>query len=218
MTKIKLVVFDVDGTMLNTFEHIVRAFEVVLPQHNVKADREVIRKVIGKTLIDCYKELAPNADHEAMTKLHHDTQQTKEMYDLIAAYDGLRESLEGLHSIGVKTAIQTNRSRESIDLIFDHVGISGLFDEIVTPDSVMHPKPDPEGLLIISKRLSISPDSVVMVGDTPIDILAGKNAGTITIGVTHGFGTREELKVSNPDHIVDSLSEVERVIKESNGV
>jgi HAD superfamily hydrolase (TIGR01549 family) len=209
MSDIELVVFDIDGTMLNTFEHIVQAFEVVLPQHNVKPDREAIRQVIGLTLIDCYKVLVPGGNHEAMRELHHETQQTPEMYALITAYDGLRETLELLEQKGVKRAVQTNRSRQSVDLIFDHVGIGALFDFILTPDEVSKPKPNPEGIQLISKQLEVPLNSMVMVGDTHIDILTGINGRVAgTIGLTHGFGTREELEKAGASQIIDSFTEL----------
>lgn len=213
MSKIKAVVFDVDGTLLNTFEHIVQAFEVVLPEHGVAPDREAIRLVIGKTLVDCYKALVPEGDHDAMAKLHHETQQTPEMYGLIVAYAGLRETLQELKGSGIKNAVQTNRSKHSINLIFDHVGIHDLFDIIVTPQDVTHPKPDTEGISLIAKQLGVAPGNMVMVGDTPIDVITGKNAGVAkTIGLTHGFGSKEELQKSGADHIVDNLSAIRPII------
>lgn len=210
MAEVKTAVFDVDGTLINTFEHIVQAFEVVLPRHDVEPDRENIRKVIGMTLIDCYRHLVPEGDHEAMAELHHETQQTPEMYELIVMYDGLRETLELMRSGGVQTAVQTNRSRRSVDLIFNHLGMTDLFDCVVTPNEVAKPKPDPEGIVLISSKLGVSPEQTVMVGDTPTDVLTGKNAGcAATFALTHGFGTRQELELAKPDYIADSFREFE---------
>lgn len=213
MPKIQAVVFDVDGTLLNTFEHIIQAFEVVLPQHGVKPDREAIRTVIGKTLIDCYRTLVPQGDHEAMKSLHHETQQTPEMYALIVAYDDLRKTLEEIRAKGIKTAVLTNRSRVSIDLIFEHIGIADLFDIIVTFDDVQAPKPDTRGLEYIASGLKVSTPSIVIVGDTHIDTETGKRGGVAaTIGITHGFGTREELEAAGTGYLIDSFAELSEII------
>ncbi|MDB5183258.1 MAG: family hydrolase [Candidatus Saccharibacteria bacterium] len=211
--KLKAVVFDFDGTLLNTFEHIVRAFEVVLPKYGVKPDREAIRRVIGMTLIDCYKTLVPNGDHEAMKKLHHETQQTPEMYELILAYDNLRETLETLREQGIKLAVQTNRGRKSVDLIFAHIGLADLFDYVMTADEIDNPKPDPKGLIFIAKEFSIKTSEMVMVGDMPIDVKTGQNAGVAAIiGMTHGFGTRAELESAGASYILDSFAGLPSVI------
>lgn len=212
MAKIEAVVFDVDGTIINTFEHIVQSFEVVLPQHGVTPDREQIRAVIGLTLIDCYKALAPDGDHEAMRALHHETQQTPEMYALITEYEGLREACDELARKGIKKAVQTNRSRTSIDLIFGHLGILDLFDLAITPDEVSSPKPDPEGIYLIAKEFHTAPDRMVIIGDTAIDVYTGKNAGmAATIAVTHGFGDRASL--SDASYKIDSLLELPEVLE-----
>lgn len=216
MSRVECAVFDVDGTILNTFEHIVQAFEVVLPHHGAPANRESIRKVIGKKLIDCYKALVPDGNHEAMAKLHHETQQTPEMYDLILAYDGLREAREELAEEGIASAIQTNRSRLSIDLIFNHLQISGLFYPLITPEDVSEGKPDPEGINIIAARLGITTAQMVMVGDTHIDVETARKAHMAgIIGITHGFGTREELH--GADVLIDSLAELPEAIRNLNG-
>ena len=214
MTKIKAVVFDFDGTLLNTFEHIVQAFELVLPQYGVKPDREAIRAVVGMTLLDCYKTLVPEGDHEAMRRLHHEAQQTPEMYELIKVYDNLRETIEELRLEGLKIAVWTNRGRESVDLIFDHTGITDLFDIVLTPSEVKNPKPDPEGLNLLAQKLSIPTSEMVMVGDMNIDVQAGQSADVAaTIAMTHGFGTVEELKAAKPSFIIDSFYELIPVIK-----
>ena len=214
MSKIECAVFDVDGTLLNTFEHIVQAFEIVLPGFGVSPDRENIRKVIGKKLLDCYKDLVPEGDHDAMARAHHEAQQTPEMYDLITIYDGLRESCEELEATGVKTAIQTNRGRESIDLIFNHLQISDVFDTIVTPEDVQEPKPADDGIQVISRRLQISPSQMVMIGDTPIDVQTAMNAGMAgSIGILHGFGTEQELKDAGATVLIDGLDKLPEAVR-----
>lgn len=214
MSKIEAVVFDVDGTLLDTFEHIVRAFEKVLPSHGVEPDRELIRAVVGKTLVECYEILSPTVDAKLAASQHHEIQQTPEMYDLIVAYDSLRETLDELNLLGIKRAVVTNRSQPSLGLIFDHVGIAGDFEAMITPSELTKPKPDPEGVLSAAERFGVLAGSMIMVGDTHIDVRTGKNAKVrATVGVTHGFGTREELESAGADYIIDSLAELPGIIR-----
>lgn len=79
---------------------------------------------------------------------------------------------------------------------------------VVTSDDVKATKPDPEGIHQILEQLSLKPDEAVMVGDLPADIEAGKKAGVLTIGTSHGFGTQEELESVGADKTVGSLAEL----------
>ncbi len=209
MNRIEGVVFDVDGTIIDTFEHIVRAFEVVLPEYGALADREAIAAVIGRTLRQCYEVLHPSGDHDVMAARHHEVQQAPNMYDLITIYDGFTDVLDTLADASIKSAVLTNRSRISLDLIFSHLGIQDKFDVVVTPQDVTTPKPDPEGLLLVSKKLKLPPASLAIVGDTEIDILAGKKAGVaMTVGVTHGFGSRKSITAAGADKIIDHFDDL----------
>lgn len=211
--RVEAVVWDIDGTMLNTFEHIVQAFELVLPQFGVTRNRDEVQAVIGKTLQDCYREFLPEADAVVAAEMHHQAQQTPEMYALITAYDSLHTTFDWLKQKGIKNAVQTNRSRRSVDLIFKHVGLEGAFDQEVSPDDVKHPKPNPEGTLQICRNLAVDPARTIIVGDTSIDVMTGKNAGLLaTIAVSHGFGTEESLRSAGADYLIESLSELTDVI------
>lgn len=210
---IKAVVFDTDGTLLDTFEHIVQTFEHVLPQANVEPHREDIRKVIGQTLIECYESLAPGHNAADLARVHHEYQQSEEMYQLIVAYEGLHEALEKLKKGGVGCAVVSNRGKESLDLIFDYTGLADFFDIVISGTDVERPKPDPVAMQGVIDYFSINPSEIAMVGDTPIDIMFGKNAkvGT-TIAMTHGFATYKELNDAGPDYILDSFMQLPKVI------
>lgn len=84
---------------------------------------------------------------------------------------------------------------------------------IVTSDDVKATKPDPEGIKKVLKQLGLQPEEVVMVGDLPADITAGKKAGVLTIGVSHGFSTSEELEAAGADKVVGSLAELKAFIE-----
>ncbi len=213
MSHIEGVVFDVDGTIIDTFEHIVQAFEVVLPEHGVTSDRAAITAVIGQTLHQCYELLHPDGDQERMTARHHEVQQTPDLHNLITVYDGFLDMLEKVAHSGLKHAVLTNRSRDSLDLIFDHLDLQEKFDVIVTPQDVRVPKPNPEGLELVAQRLAIPVTQLAIVGDTAIDIETGKNADVaMTIGVTHGFGSRESLNTAQADHIINHFDELPAVL------
>ena len=90
-------------------------------------------------------------------------------------------------------------------------------DSIITRDRVKNIKPSPEGILKLSKKWGITPNRLIMVGDMDSDIGAGKNAGSITIGVTSGFFTKEMMEKSNPDFILSDVTQIpdnmEKILK-----
>jgi HAD superfamily hydrolase (TIGR01549 family) len=216
MSKIKAVVFDFDGTIVDTFEHNIRALEMTLASRNLHYSREELRAIMGMLLVEIYEKLAPGEDAELLTRQHQATQETPELFELIAEYEGLRELIEELQGQHIKLAIQTNRSRASLQLILDHLELEPFFDCIITPQDITHPKPHEEGILKIAKILRVQPAEMMMVGDSHFDILAGKTAKTAaTVGLTHGFGKREELEAAGADYIIDSLAELPRLVQAS---
>lgn len=85
--------------------------------------------------------------------------------------------------------------------------------DVVTSDDVKATKPNPEGIDKVLKHLSVKADQAVMVGDLPVDIVAGKKAGLFTIGISHGFSSKEELEAAGADKVVDSLAELQAFIE-----
>lgn len=209
---IKAVVFDLDGTLIDTSEYIIQAFEHVLGRYGLSGvDREMIRSRIGKSLEDDYRLLAPAGQHERAMKAHHAFQD--ENLALIKGFDGVRKVLNGLREADTKTALLTNRGRN----IAESLGCAGLntdlFDCIVDFSMIKNPKPDPEGLHLIADRLEVKTKNLVMVGDSATDIEAGKNAGTAYVfGVTHGIGTREQLEAAGADYVLDSFEQMFEIV------
>lgn len=212
--QLRAVVFDLDGTLLDTLEHVARAFERVTAEYGEPASREQIIAAIGPPLADCYRLLLPAHDASVAADKHHAFQQTDEFMQLITEYAGLRDMLRALHDKGIRAAIFTNRWRRGVDLIFSKLDLAREFDVIITPEDVRAGKPDPEGMHIIAGKLDLPESSLMMVGDLPVDIAVGKNAGVgYTVGITHGFGTRESLAAAGADYVIDSLAQFSELVE-----
>jgi len=204
MPNLEAVIFDVDGTLVDTSDYITHAYQHALEQHGLPyRTREEIASQIGKKLEDCYAFLAPGAQHELLIATHRAFQ--AENISLVKPFNYTEQLLEGLSSRGIHKALFT--SRKNVGPSLEVAGVNPEeFDIIIDGAMVTKGKPDPEGLYTILNYLDKRASSVMMVGDAAVDILAGKNAGVATtVGVTHGFGTREELESAIPDHIIDSL-------------
>jgi phosphoglycolate phosphatase-like HAD superfamily hydrolase len=211
---IEAVVFDVDGTLLDTREFISQAYEYVLHHHGMPSrTREEIATQIGRKIEDCYAFLAPGGNYAQMIEDHHNFQAAN--IALVTAFDHVELTLDAVRRRGLKTALWTGRKGNVIASL-EHARVKpDVFDTIV--DSSMHTKgkPDPEGLFLVLDRLAVRPENAVMVGDAGLDIEAGRRAKVAaTIGITHGFGTKEELEAAGAHYIIDSIDRVSGIIYE----
>ncbi len=204
---IKAVIFDADGTLLDTREFIYQAYEHTLRSYGHEVpDRETMAKNFGLPLHDCYKVFAPAGDNDALCHMHDVFQ--KNNYQLIDSYESLVLTLDTLRDRGLKIGICSSRTNHLLEAL-ERVGIKDHCDAVIAGKDVAKHKPDPEGFLKAVAAMSVSPDRAAMVGDTPQDIGAGKNGGAaLTIAVTHGFGTREALLEAGANFVVDRLTEI----------
>lgn len=208
---IKAVIFDVDGTLLDTREFIFQAYEDTLSRHGHSTPpRESISKYIGLSLQDCYKAFAPEGDIQILCDEHHEFQQNK--LHLIKSYAELNETLNTLKKSGLKLGLYSSRKGTLVPSL-EQAGIMDYFEAIVQGDEVENHKPHPEGVIAAADGLMVKHSEAVMIGDTIFDIQAGKAANVaLTIGITHGFGTLADLMSSSPDHIVESLPEIQNLL------
>lgn len=208
MNDIRAVVFDVDGTLLDTREFIAQAFEYSLAMHGhcVPERESLMSSVSGIHLKDCYLLFAPNGDVHALMDTHRAFQLDR--FDLILAYHGLHELLDMLREQNIKLGVCSSRA-QTLKPSLEHVQALRYFDAVLDANDVVQHKPHPEGVLRVLALLGVPAGNSVMIGDTTVDIGAGKSAQcAMTIGVTHGFGTRSDLEAAGATHVVDSLSEI----------
>lgn len=202
----KAVLFDIDGTLLDTSEFIFQAYEHTLATFGYpQSGRSDISKLIGKSLESCYRALTGSDEVENLCEAHRRFQ--AEHLDLSRPYPKAPDTLRALTDAGIKLAAVTTRARETSIKTLKLAGLLGYLDYVVALEDVENLKPHPEPLLRALGHLEVAPEEAAMVGDTDVDILAGRSAGLVTIGVTYGFhGT--SIVQSNPDYTVDDIDEV----------
>jgi pyrophosphatase PpaX len=159
------------------------------------------------TLEDCYRLLVPNSSDEFIQDLSnaHRNYQINNP-ETIPLFPGVKKELTKAKKFGLKLGVVTTRRSESTLAILEDVKIAKLMDVVIGREGV-RPKPSPEPVLEALKRLDVKPQNAVMVGDTDVDILAGKAAGTLTIGVRSGF-RGERIAESSPDYVIDSVADI----------
>jgi HAD superfamily hydrolase (TIGR01509 family) len=203
---VQAVLFDVDGTLLDTTEFIYGGFDHTLAAHGYPpAERAAYARVMGKTLVDGYVALAPGCDADLLIETHRAWQAVN--LHLSVPYPDAVQVLRTLRDAGLRLAAITTRSRRTSVRTIEQAGLADYLDLILSFEDVPAIKPDPAPLLIALERLEVPPAAAVMVGDTDADILAGRAAGIRTVGVTYGFHGAEVL-AAGPDVTVDRLGDL----------
>lgn len=216
MADIKAVIFDMDGTLLDSREFIYRAFEDVLAVHDIKISREEIGRIIGKPVKAMYAALSPHLDTDEMEQRHFEHH--AQNMELLRLYDGAVELLETLKKAGYKLGIFTGIS-QIVHERLSQFKIAEYFDTIVDTTRYTAHKPDPEGLFLAMHELGIdNPSEAVYIGDGITDMEAGNAAGVrAVIGITHGFCSEETLTEFGATHTIDSLPELLPLLATLNG-
>lgn len=212
---IKAVLFDLDGTLINTNELILKSFQHTFKTMlNLEPTVEEITMNYGKPLQETFKAYDENRIEEMIDcyrkinlELHDD-----ECKD----FNGVDLMLKTLKSNGIKLAVVTSKKRDMAERGAKLMGIFDYFDAFITPEVTKKHKPESEPVLKACSDLGVTPDEAIMVGDSPYDILSGKNAGAKTCGVTYTALPLEKLKESKPDFYVDKPLDILKLIKDLN--
>jgi len=188
---IKAVLFDFDGTLINTndliFKSYKKAFKDVL---NRDIEDEEILKLYGRPLYGSLMEYGEPG--EMLYQVYRKFNETQ--HDLLAKpFDGVYEGLKNLRYKGYKMGIVTSKRMPLVKRGLDLLGISTFFDTVITPDDTQNGKPDPEPVLLGCNRLDVLPCETVYVGDSVFDMEAAKAAGTLLCAVKYTLTDHEKL-------------------------
>lgn len=205
------ILFDLDGTVIDSValireshRHAVReVLGIDLPDERLVAN-------VGRPLIEQMRAFSTERADELLTVYrawnHANTAR------LLTAYSGIDGMLQRLADDGRTLGIVTSKSAPTVQLAFDVLPIGHHFAVMIAAeDSELH-KPDPTPVLLGLERLGRGREHACFVGDAPFDLQAGAAAGVATVGVTWGFFPRATLAELHPDHLVDTVDELTRVL------
>ena len=204
---IDTILFDLDGTLINTIDLIVTSFLHTMETYYPGAyQKEDVISFIGPSLAETFTNLDPNKVEEMINTYR--TFNHAKHDELVEEYEGVQETLETLHEKGFKMAIVTTKGRVTAIKGLELMKLDHFFDVVISLDEVTNSKPHPEPLLMAMEALKSEPEKTLMVGDSQHDILGGKNAGTKTAGVSYSIKGHDFLETFKPDVMLEKMSDI----------
>lgn len=215
---IKAVLFDLDGTLVNSLADLAASTNYALeqygfPTHNV----EKYKYFVGNGMQKLIERVLPEDKRDIDTKqkvfdcfINH---YRKHYADKTVAYDGIFELLESIKNKGIKIAVITNKAHEMAETIIDNI-FGDMFEIVFGKKEGYPPKPEPSLTLKLISDLGVTSSECMLIGDSGVDIETAKNAKLVSVGVLWGFRTRDELASKGADYIVSEPTEIIEILKE----
>lgn len=209
----RLVIFDLDGTLLDTIGDLAAACNVVLagrdlPQHTYEQYRHFVGNGIMRLVERALPEPLRTPETVAEVRADFVNYYTAHIDTCTRPYAGIAELLDELVRRGVQLAVASNKFQAGTEKLirsyFPHIG----FVAVLGQREGIPLKPDPAVVEQILVQTGIPREQVLYIGDSGIDMLTAQAAGVRSVGVSWGFRAREELQISGADHLVDRPDEI----------
>jgi phosphoglycolate phosphatase len=213
-SQIKLLIFDLDGTLIDSRLDLIHSVNAML-RHLGRTDLpgDVIASYVGDGAPTLIRRALGDPRDESVIKAgleHFLTYYRAHKLDHTHVYDGVKEMLTVLHNsngIHRQMAVLSNKPVIPSRAIVEALGLAGFFTHIYGGNSFSTKKPDPKGAQTILKETRTRPEETLMVGDSSVDVITGRNAGLWTCGVTYGFAPHT-LCEAPPDVTIDKPHEL----------
>ena len=212
--KYSWVLFDLDGTITNPYDGITGSIKYACKKMNIVCpDESILRLFIGPPLVDSFSEycLLSKEDATKATALY------REQYKRIGiegniVYEGMHNLLALLKSKGIKISLATSKPEEFATLILKRFDLFKYFDFIGGNDLNESRAKKVDVIKYVLNSCNIEPSKALMIGDRKFDIEAGKQFGLDTLAVTYGYGSKEELNMSQPTYFASNVGEIYDIV------
>ncbi len=215
LARVRALCFDVDGTLSDTDDLYTRRLARLLPRRLFRDPRHAARRIVmwsespGNALLGLSDRLG--LDDEIMALIDWLHRRQKRPWREFLIVPGVSEMLARLQG-HYPMAIISARDENSTLAFLQRFDLTKYFEVIITALSAPHTKPYPHPLRLAAQRMGVPPEACLMIGDTTVDIRAGRVAGAQTVGVLCGFGEEGELRRAGADLLLASTAELDRVL------
>lgn len=211
----KTIIFDLDGTLLNTLDDLAAATNYALVQHQLpQRTKEEVRWFVGNGIRKLIERAVPAKTPLAVQEAVYATFNTyykAHCNDATKAYDGVMELLKRLHSAGCKTAIVSNKADYGVQELVKQYFADAL-DTACGERAGIAKKPAPDMLLAVMQKLGADKATTIYVGDSDTDIETAHNAGVHCIGACWGFRGREFLEQHGATLLAETPSDIQKFL------
>ncbi|HKF01329.1 MAG TPA: HAD-IA family hydrolase [Candidatus Sulfotelmatobacter sp.] len=216
---IKLVIFDLDGTLIDSRLDLVHSVNAALRHiHRPELPEDVIASYVGDGApILIQRALGGEAVDEGLVRKGLEfflSYYREHKLDHTTVYEGIREALAAIQRSGNgvprKLAVLTNKPVNPSRAIVEALGLGPYFSQVYGGNSFATKKPEPEGALKLLSEVDVRPEQAAIIGDSHVDVRTGRNAGLWTVAVTYGFAPHT-LEVEESDITVDTPQELSKV-------
>lgn len=215
MTTIKNLIFDLDGTLIDSSHGVVEAVNYSLRQMGQPEQKpEVIKTFIGYPLEEMYPHFTDAPPKELYA--HFRVKAAETVVASTEILPGVAQTLRRLDDRGFRMAIATTKIRANVNGILEKLGWQKLFRATTAGDEVNRVKPDPSILRLTLKRLKAKPSETIVVGDTINDILAARGVPMKVVAVASPFGGQEKVIAASPDFFIESITELLDLLERHN--
>jgi len=219
--RIKALCFDVDGTLSDTDDLYSSHLSDFLPGIFFREPKQIARRLVmwaeapGNALLGMTDTIG--FDDELFALINWISRNRKwpdKQFLLVPGVDLLLSRLKGRYPMSVVSA----RDERGTMRFLEKFDLPKYFDAVITGLSAKRTKPYPDPILLAAQKMGVKPEECLMIGDTTVDVRAGKSAGAQTVGVLCGFGEKDELLRMGADYILNNTAELEDILLErSNG-
>jgi len=212
----KLVMFDLDGTLIDSVPDLAAATDQMLLQlGRAPAGMDKVRNWVGNGApVLVRRALADDFDHHAISAEQEAEALAifMQVYgvgeSLTTLYPGALDTLQSLHLLGIKIALVTNKPEKFIPQLLADTQMAEFFEWIVGGDTFAQKKPDPSGLLWVMQQAGVTAEQCLFVGDSRNDVQAAHAANVACVAVTYGYNYGQPISADKPALVVDDLREL----------
>ena len=200
---LQAVLFDWDGTLVNTAEASYRCYEKLFGSYGIAFDRDAFRRTYSPNWNLTYSALGLAeerwAEADARWLGHYCEEE-------VALLEGARDALLRVREAGLRAGLVTSGDRERVSRELADLAVAELFQALVCAEDTVQRKPHPEPLLLALEKMRLAPGEAVYIGDSPEDVQMAQAAGVRAVGIPGGFPNRESLAAARPEVLAPTLA------------
>ncbi|WP_028510627.1 HAD family hydrolase [Ruminococcus sp. NK3A76] len=211
----KYVIFDLDGTILDTLDDLADAANAALASMGYpKRTKDEVRMFVGNGIRKLIERATPDGISEEDTVKTHEAftaYYSVHCKDKTRPYEGIPELVSELKANGIRTAVVSNKADYAVKKLCEEY-FGGIFDIAIGEREGIRKKPAPDSVLEVMRALGADAEHTIYIGDSDVDIMTAKNSGIGCIGVSYGFRGRDFLKEHGAEVIADTVAELRELL------